>query len=352
MTKYLVAVTALLLSASLTGCSQNTEPTPTVVESPQPTPSPEPAPVAEVSEEAEHLEATLPAIDINIGVLRGPTGLGMLGLMDEDQPYYHFSLMGAPDEIVPQIIQGNLDFAAVPANLASVLYNNTNGAIQVVAINTLGVLHLLDTTGNIQSIADLAGETVFLSGLGAVPEFAFNHVLRGHGLEPNVDVTLDFRSEHPEIAALMQGGYAQIALLPEPFATTVTLSVDDAQFAIDLTEAWQEVEADTSLVMGVLVARREFLETYPDAALAFLEAYERSIHFVNSDIPASSQLAVDFDIIPNPNVAAQAIPRSNIVFISGAQMEAYLNGFLAVLHEQAPPSVGGALPSEQFFFRP
>ena len=357
MNKFLYPATlAVLLMLTLTACGNGNSATP---------PAPEPTPLnetaltstiietaitAEQAAELEPVGRSFDPADINIGVLRGPTGLGMLGVMDIDNPYYHISLMGAPDEIVPQLVQGNLDLAAVPANLASVLYNNTNGAIQVLAINTLGVLHIIDTTDSIESIADLAGQTVFLSGLGGVPEFALNHVLRQHGLEPGQDVTLDFRSEHTEISALLQAGYAQIALLPEPFATTTTLNVDNARFAVDLSQAWHAVEPNSNLVMGVLVGRRDFVEANPDATLAFLLDYSDSIALTLSDLPHVAELAVYHGIIPNPNVAAQAIPRSNIVFIEGQQMADYLTGFLSVLYEQAPASIGGNLPSAAFFF--
>lgn len=350
-----ILLSSIFLGVVLTGCSNANNNNTQVPE--------DTAPVVDeiVTIDSPAVEETMPEevedvidfeqVHMNIGVLRGPTGLGMLGVMDIDHEFYNIDLFGAPDEIAPQLIQGNLDFAAVPSNLASILYNNTNGAVQVVAINTLGVLHILDTTGEIQSISDLAGHTIFLSGLGAVPEFALNYVLRKNGLEPGVDVTLEFRAEHPEIAALMQSGAAQVALLPEPFATTVYNSVEDAQFALDLTTEWEKVAPDYSnLIMGVLVARREFLEAHPEATAAFLSDYENSINLVNADVPFAAELAAQFDIIPNAAIAEAAIPRSNIVFITGTQMESALTGFLSVLYDELPQSIGGTMPEADFFY--
>ena len=300
-------------------------------------------------EEAEQpAQAELPQEEVRVGALMGPTGLGMLQLMNEHS--YDFTLASSPDEIVPLIVQGNIDLASVPANLASVLYNNTDGQIQAVAINTLGVLHVVDTTGEINTIADLEGREVFLSGLGGVPEFAFNYVLSMNGLTPGEDVTLEFRAEHTEIAALLQEGVAEIALLPEPFATTVVAQNEAASFAIDLTQAWDDVQPSYSLVMGVLVGNRDFLQQNPIAVAQFLEQYEQSINFTNNSVQEAAELAVEFGIIPNPAVAAQAIPRSNIVFLAGPDLEPTLSGFLQVLYNEAPPSIGGSLPSTDFYF--
>ncbi|MCL1935022.1 MAG: ABC transporter substrate-binding protein [Defluviitaleaceae bacterium] len=293
--------------------------------------------------------------EINIGVLRGPTGLGMLHLMKENeqnntQNNYHFNILGSPDEIPSLLIQGAIDLAAVPSNLASVLYNVTKGEIQAIAINTLGVLHIMDTTSEINQIEDLRGRTIFLSGLGAVPEFVLNYILNMNGLIPGEDVFLSFRSEHTEIAALLTEGEASIALLPEPFATTVFNNIESVNFALDLTEEWNKIGEDYALVMGVLVGRRDFIEQNKEQIISFLHEYEISINFVNENIEEAAQLAVDFGIIPNANIATMAIPRSNLVFITGNTMKTYLEGFLNVIYNENPMSVGGNMPTNNFFF--
>jgi len=216
----------------------------------------------------------------------------------------------------------------------------------------MGVLHVIDTTGEIGSIADLAGRTVHLSGLGASPEFVFNYVLRQNGLEPGVDVYLEFHAEQPQIAALMAEGIAQIALLPEPFATTVTMQNEDATHALDLTQEWNNVQPDYGLVMTAMIVRSEFLAQNPSAIGIFMTEYEMSVNFVNSNVEEAAEIAVEFGIIPNPNIAAQAIPRSNQVFITGERMQNYMQGYLGVLYAQAPASIGGALPDETFYFIP
>ena len=294
---------------------------------------------------------------INMTVLPGPSALGSLGLMSEaaegnTQNTYNIQILGSPEEVVPMIVQGNVDIAAVPTNMASVLHNNPNVDVTVLGLSTMGVLHIVDTTGEIVTMADLTGRTVHLSGLGAAPEFVFNYVLRQNGLEPNVDVILEFVAEQPQIAALMAEGIAEIALLPEPFATTVTMQNENAVHALDLTQEWNMVQPDYGLVMTAIIVRSDFLAENPGAVNIFMTEYAQSVQFVNGNVEVAAQLAVDFGVIPNPAIAAAAIPRSNQVFITGAQMQSYMAGYLGVLYAELPASIGGAMPNEAFYFIP
>ena len=320
-------------------------PTPIATPTPEPTPTPtEPPLLAET-------------YHINMAVLPGPSALGALWLMDAAQAEltqnsYDIQVLGSPEEVVPLIVQGAVDIAAVPTNLASVLHNNPNVDITMLALSTMGVLHVIDTTGEIVSMADLEGRTVHLSGLGASPEFAFNYVLRQNGLEPGVNINLEFHAEQPQIAALMAEGIAEIALLPEPFATTVTMQNESARHALDLTQEWNRVQPDYGLVMTAIIVRSEFLAEHSIAVEIFMAEYEQSMTFANNNADEAAVLAVEFDIIPNEAIAAQAIPRSNQVFITGERMQSYMQGYLGVLYAQAPASIGGALPDDTFYFIP
>ena len=302
------------------------------------------------SEEAE-------PTNIRVAAIRGPTALGLLKLMDsQERGYafnnYHFEILGSPDEVPPLLVRGDVDVAAVPGNLAAVLYNRMEGELQALAVVTLGVLHIADTTGEIHSVADLAGRTIYLHGQGATPEFALNYVLTQNGLIPGEDVFLEFRAEHAEIAALLETGQAEVALLPEPFASTVLARIDGLQLVLDLTEEWDRVQPDYGLIMSVVIARREFLENNPEAVAIFMEEYSESIDFMTTHISDGAQLAVDFGLIPNVDIAESALPRTHIVFITGEEMRQNLIGFYNVLYDAAPESIGGELPGESFFFLP
>lgn len=292
---------------------------------------------------------------INMAVLPGPSALGSLWLMDsaekgETEVPYNIDILGSPEEVVPRIVQGTVDIAAVPTNLASVLHNRDGVDIVVLALSTMGVLHVIDATGEINSIADLQGRTVHLSGINAAPHLAFSYVLKMNNLTPDEDVFLEFHAEQPQIAAMLAQGTAEVALLPEPFATTVLMQNENLLHALDLTAEWNRVQPDYGLVMTAIIARREFVENYPAAVEFFMAEFEQSISFVNNNVAEAAELAVQFGLIPNPNIAAQAIPRSNQVFITGDRMQRYLSGYLAVLYSQSPEFIGGAMPDEEFYF--
>jgi len=294
-------------------------------------------------------------INIRVGALKGPTALGMVQLIENaaaktTKNDYTFTLVGAPDEISGKLISGELDMAAIPANLAAVLHNKTEGKIQMAAVNTLGVLYLLDTGETIQSMQDLAGKTLYATGQGSTPEFAINYLLRANGLEPGTDVEVIYKSEHAEVAALMEAGTVEYALLPQPFVTSV-VNKGTARVALDFTEEWQKVgEEGSQLVMGGFAVRKEFYEQNPQAVQDFLTEYETSVAFTNENVAEAAALSGKYEIIAEA-VAKTAIPECNIVFFEGEEMQTMTDAFLKVLFEADPKSVGGTLPSAEFYIK-
>ena len=297
-------------------------------------------------------------MDVRAAALKGPTAMGLVKFMDEAEAGtvsdndYSFQIAASPDELTPQIAQGSLDIACVPANLASVLYNNTDGAVRVLAINTLGVLYLCDSNGSIQSVADLAGKTIYASGKGSTPEYTLNYILEGSGLTPGRDVTIEWKSEHAECVAAMTQDHQVIALLPQPFVTTAQMKDDSIRAALDLTEEWNALQTDadaSSLITGVVIARADFVDEHPEAVEAFMKHYRESVAFVNDDIEAAAELIGAYDIVPAA-VAQKAIPACNIVCMEGDEMKNALSGYLEVLFEQNPKSVGGTLPGDDFYY--
>lgn len=297
-------------------------------------------------------------MDVRAAALKGPTAMGLVKFMDEAEAGtvsdndYSFQIAASPDELTPQIAQGSLDIACVPANLASVLYNNTDGAVRVLAVNTLGVLYICDSNGSIQSVAGLAGKTIYASGKGSTPEYALNYILEGNGLTPGRDVTIEWKSEHAECVAAMTKDSQAIALLPQPFVTTAQMKDDSIRTALDLTEEWNALQSDadaSSLITGVVVARADFVDEHPEAVEAFMKHYRESVAFVNEDIEAAAELIDTYDIVPAA-VAQKAIPACNIVCMEGDEMKNALSGYLEVLFEQNPKSVGGTLPGDDFYY--
>ena len=289
---------------------------------------------------------------VRIAALKGPTAMGMVELMRDGGDQYAFTLAAAADEVTPLLVQGKLDIAAVPANLAAVLYNNTNGGMRVLAVNTLGVLYIVERGERIQSVADLKGRTLYTAGKGSTPEYALNYILRGNGLDPAADLTIEFKSEHAECVAALLNDPDAVAMLPQPFATVAQAKAEDMRIALDLTREWDALQADSdapsAMITGVVVARTEFIETHPDAVRDFLSDYEASVQFTLDNTAEAATLIGEYDIF-DAAVAEKALPYCNITFKAGEEMRGMLSGYLAELYAQDPASVGGALPDEAFY---
>lgn len=298
-------------------------------------------------------------VDVNVMALKGPTAMGMVKLMDDadsgnvDTENYSFEIAASADEVTPKLIQGETDIAAVPANLASVLYNKTEGQIQVLAVNTLGVLYIVGNGDSIHSVSDLAGRTIYASGKGSTPEYALNFILEKNGLTPGTDVTIEWKSEHSECVSALAQDPEGIAMLPQPFVTTAQAKNPNLKVALDLTEEWDKVmeneETKSSLLTGVVVVRKEFAEENPEAVEDFMDRYADSVKYVNDNVEEAAKLVGNYDIVTE-DVAVKAIPECNIVCITGEDMKEQLSGYLAVLKDANPESIGGELPGDDFYY--
>ena len=293
------------------------------------------------------------AAPVRVGALKGPTAMGMVQMMEDKADAYAFTLAAAPDEIVPLLVKGELDIAAVPANLGSVLYNNTQGAVKALAINTLGVLYIVERGDTVHSVADLKGRTLVTAGKGSTPEYALNYILRGNGLDPEADLTIEFKSEHAECLAAMLQDESVVAMLPQPFATVAQAKAQDMRVALDLTREWDALqagaEAPSAMITGIAVARAAFVDENPEAVARFMADYAESVKFAQDDVEGAANLIGQFDIF-EAGPARKALPFCNIVFIDGADMKDRLGGYLAALLDQDPAAVGGALPGDDFYY--
>ncbi len=290
-----------------------------------------------------------PAVSMRIGALRGPTAMGMAKMLENDLDQY--TLAGSADELTPAFIKGDLDIICVPANLAAVLYNKTEGQVVTLAVNTLGVLYIVENNGEtIQSMADLKGKTIVAAGKGSTPEFGLRYLLEQNGLDPDKDVTVDWKSEHAECVAALAAGTADIALLPQPFVTVAQGKLEKLRVALDLTAEWDALDNGSAMITGVAVARRDFVEKYPQVTGWFLAAYEQSVQWVNQNPAEAAEIIAEYGIIESPAIAEKALPHCNIVCLTGQEMFEKLSGYLSVLAEANPQSVGGALPGDDFYY--
>ncbi len=289
------------------------------------------------------------SINLRVGAMKGPTSMGVLSMMGEGSAY-EFHMATAADELVPLMAKGELDIALLPANVAAVLYQKMQGEIAVIDINTLGVLYFVTGNEEIKTIEDFRGQTIYLTGKGTTPEAGLRYVLEANGLGEG-DVTLEFKSEPTEVAAILAQEPEAVALLPQPFVT-VALSKNEAlDICMDLNEEWSSLSAKgEGMVTGVTVVRKEVLESHPKAVEQFLEDHKGAVDALASNPEAGAQLAVDAGILPNVELAIKAIPRCNIVCITGSRMQELLSGYLEVLAAFDLQLLGGALPAEDFYY--
>lgn len=349
MKKFLSILLASLMLTGLVGCGagNHTETLPDTADT-----------TANTTADTEVETDAAPVLpdSIRIGGLKGPTSMGMVKLMEDNEAgttenTYAFTIAASADELTPKFIQGEMDIIAVPANLASVLYNNTDGAAELLAVNTLGVIYIVEKGDSVNTVADLAGKTIYATGKGSTPEYALRYILSENGIDPDKDVTIEWKSEPTEVVGALSAAEEGIAMLPQPFVTVAQGSVEGLRVAIDLTEAWDALDNGSTLFTGVLVIRRDFAQTYPDAVKAFLTEYEASTAYINENVAEGAQLVEKYGIV-KAAVAEKAIPYCNITYIAGEDMVAPMNGYLQVLFDQNPKSVGGAMPGEDFYYIP
>ena len=295
----------------------------------------------------------LSAGEVDVAALRGPTSMGLVKLMEESENgltdnSYSFTLEGAPDAIVPLLVKGDIDAAAIPGNLASVLYNNTKGQIEVIAINTLGVLYIVENGDSIQSVDDLRGRTIYSAGKGSTPEYALQYILSSNGLEVGKDVFIEWKSEHAECVAALKADKNGCAMLPQPFAATAMMQDGNIRIALDLNDLWEE-QVGSVLITGVTVVRKDFASENPETLQAFMEDYASSVEYVQCDVPGAAALIGKYGIVPE-KAAPVALPYCRISFITGEEMKEALSEYLSILYDANPKSVGGALPDNGFYY--
>ena len=287
---------------------------------------------------------------VRVGSLKGPTSMGLVSLMEEAGDEYEFTMVTAADELLPQVVSGKLDIALLPANVAAILYQKTDGGISVIDINTLGVLYMVSGNREITEISDLKGETVYLTGKGTTPDYVLRYLLGQNGLTAD-DVQAEYKSEAAEVAAVLNENPDAVGLLPQPFVTVACAQNEALSVVLDMTEEWDKAQGEegSRLVTGVTVVRNAFLEENPEAVAGFIADHKISADAINADPEKGGELVAKAGIIEKAPVAQKAIPFCNITCITGEEMQEALSGYLQVLYDQNPESVGGKLPGDDFY---
>lgn len=354
MKRSIVILTSLVLIAGLlAGCFGQAAATPT----------PTAAPTQPQETATTQPTASSGRPEVNFVVLSGPTGVGAAKLMADNEAGttandYHFTVAAANDEVVAKLTSGEADIAAVATNVAANLYHKTSGDVQIAAINTLGVLHILERGTSIKTMAGLKGKTIYATGQGANPEYVLNYLLTQNGLTPGKDVTIVWKTPE-EVSALMLSQEADVCMLPEPAATALIMkslssskSNAAVRAALDLSQEWEDLSSDSVLTMGCVVVRTAFAKEHHDVVSAFLEEYAASIDYVKSNPEPASKLVAQYGITASAAVAQQAIPRCNLTCITGTDIRDDIQGYYEVLYAANPASIGGSIPDDAFYFIP
>lgn len=294
-------------------------------------------------------------VTVRVGGLKGPTTIGLLKLKDEaannnTKQKYDFTMATAADEITTALVKGEIDIALIPANVASVLYNKTEGGISVIDINTLGVLYMVSGDDSISDISDLEGKTIILTGKGTTPDYVLQYLLAKGDLTDKV--SLEYKSEATEVAAVLAENPMAIGLLPQPFVTVACAQNDNLKVIFDTTKLWDQYkqEGGSRLVTGVTVVRNDFLKAHENQVEEFIKDHEMSAKAAEDELELVAALSVQEEIIPKEPVAMKAIPNCNITCITGEEMKEALSGYLQVLNDLNPESIGGKLPGDDFYY--
>lgn len=341
----LLAVMAItLIGCTATPATSTVTPTPSITTAPS------------TSEETATPTEEVKGIDMKVFAMKGPTGMGMAKLIADSKTgstfnNYNVTLAENVNECLSRLIAGEFDIAAVPTNFAaSVLNNKAAGMYSVLAVNTLGVLYILDNDGSIKSVSDLKGKTIYATGEGTVPQFVLEYVLTKAGFEIGKDVNVEYLATAADVGAMLEAGTAKVAMLPQPYVTTLQNKAQNINVALDLTEEWDKLSnGESRLMTGCVVVKNEVLENNRAAVDKFLEEYSASVNFVNSGSDEGAQAVVDAGIVGAIGVAKKAIPKCNIVLITGDEMIKDLGGFYEALYSINPQSVGGKLPGDELY---
>lgn len=327
MKKILSLLLSLLLTAALVGCGAT---------------------------KSELPESNTNTLTIRLGGLKGPTTMGMVKLLDDNENglsvnHYDFTMAASADELTPKLLKGDLDILAVPANLGAVLYNKSNGAVKMLAVNMLGALYIVEKgEETVHSLADLKSKTIFATGKGSTPEYVLAYLLKQSGLDPEKDITIEWKSEPTETVAAMANADHAIAMIPQPYLTVAQMQIDGLRVALDFCREWEQLAESGQFITACLLVRTEFAKEHPEELKLFINEYNNSTSFVKENAEDAAILIEKYGIV-KAAVAEKALPQCNIVCLSKKEMKTAAQGYLKVLYEQNPASVGGTLPDDDFY---
>lgn len=292
---------------------------------------------------------------VKIAVLSGPTGMGIVKMIADNKAGttkndYVIDIFNDPTEVIAKVKLGEYDIAALPTNVAAKLYNMPDVDIQMAAVNTLGVLYMLEAGGNtVNSVADLRGKTIYTTGANANPQYALEHILKENGLTVGTDVNVVYEADADKVVAALTNNTTNVVMLPEPKVTVTLKQLSNVRIALDMNEEWAKIE-NYQLTQGCVVVQSDFAKNSKKALDTFLDEYKASIDYVNNNVDEAAELVVAAGIIAKAPIAKAAIPGCKLVFMEGAEMKNAIAPFFELLFASNPTSIGGKLPGDDLYY--
>ena len=294
-----------------------------------------------------------PVSEVRVGVLKGPTGLGASYLLEQNEDgktinRYNVTVLAEATDMIAQVAAGQIDIAAIPTNAAASLYNKTGGEVRIAALNTAGVLYILEKGNSVQTVSDLKGRTIYAVGQGSNPEYVLRYILSGNGIDPDKDVEIVFM-DSAELTTRAAAGTIDVCMLPVPAVTTVLIKNPEMRRAIDMSAEWDKLGTGSILTMGCVVVSKSFLKENPLSVMTFIDEYGKSIDYVKNNPKEAGELCAKYGIVPAASIATKAIPDCNLIFVTGDAVRPALEGYLKVLFDSNPKAVGGKMPGADFY---
>lgn len=294
---------------------------------------------------------------IRVAMLKGPSAMGMVQMIDSLRNVPGTDGTGAdiavdvftePMQVRKAMLEGSADFAALPMNMAAVLYNRGMEYV-LAAVPVAGSLYLAGSGSDINSWEDLRGRKVFLMAKGMTPDILFRYLLIRNGLRPDEDVVLDYNfPSHNDIASAMAAGRAPLGVITEPYLSTVMSVKKEIRPLLDLNAEWVKINGFPIAETAFLV-KKSLLEDNPETVEKVINGYARSTNWVIGHPDSAAVLMVRYGIMQDADAAARAIPKTHLVFWRAGEKNKEIDAYLRTLFEMSPEIIGGKLPDEGFY---
>ncbi len=261
-----------------------------------------------------------------IAALNGNSALCISKFASDREYNYETNYYDTEAEIAGLIKNGGADMAVMPLDSAAKLYNETNGAIQLVSVLSSGYYHVLEKGKKINSVADLKGKTVYAAYQGTGFEAVAAHILKENGVDPE---KIQFKATDKDVALLTADGTAEILILPEPYASKVLNNEAEYRKALDLNAEWEKISG-TPLAQTVVVARKEFINAKPEIIDEFLSLGKIAVNYLRTNTYGAPVFLKDKGFAETVDLATAMIPGINLNFLSGEEMKTAVGKVLEV----------------------